>query len=105
MEFNHIPVAYVRGEFLAACATTNRICSIDPDINGKPLNIPDSLMKVPLDALTDAEASQILDAGRAAGLKLYHFKNPGEPLPRVKKVLGYLCGITFSTLLEMVSAV
>ncbi len=43
---------------------------------------------------------EIIAAGEAAGLKLYHFKNK-DILPRVRAVLGFLQGVQPQTLLDV----
>lgn len=82
--YAHIAAAYVRG---AA-------------IYGKPPTLPGDLAYKPLDALTDGETLAILQAGADAGLKLYRFKRT-QALPRVKRVLGYLKGQDFASLLDV----
>lgn len=59
-----------------------------------------ALPDAPLDALTQEEQAQLIEAGRAAGLKLYRFKNH-EELPRVRSVLGFLHGIQPESLLDV----
>ncbi len=60
-----------------------------------------SLADTPLDALTEEQLCALYSAGKAAGLKLYRFKNTHDELPRVKRVLGFLKGISFETLLDV----
>lgn len=48
----------------------------------------------------DVQPSSLLEWGKEQGLKLYHFKKK-EQLPRVKRVLGFLKGITFENLLDV----
>ena len=57
-------------------------------------------MQMPLDALTEAELAALHDAGRAAGLSLYHFKEK-QALPRVKKALGYLRAVWPQSVLDV----
>ena len=49
------------------------------------------LFNASLERLTEGECEALLEAGRAAGLKLHHFKRH-EALPRVKAVMGLLRG-------------
>lgn len=58
------------------------------------------LTEKPLDGLDEAELSEILRAGEAAGLRMYHFKKK-EPLPRVKAVMGFLKGVQPESLLDV----
>lgn len=51
--------------------------------------------------LSDDEKKQIIKIGEEMGIKLYHFKNSDRQLPRVKKVLGFLRGIYFESLLDV----
>lgn len=62
--------------------------------------LPDELREKPLSGLTPEERSAVLEAGKAAQLKLYPFKTTHGDLPRVKKVMGFLKGIPFETLLD-----
>lgn len=64
------------------------------------LTIDDSLLHAPLEHLTQEEQERLMDAGKAAGLKMYRFKNH-EELARVKSVLGLLRGIQPESLLEI----
>ncbi len=48
----------------------------------------------------DVSPSSYVEWGNEQGLKLYHFKKK-EYLPRVKRVLGFLKGITFENLLDV----
>lgn len=59
-----------------------------------------SVLDKPLEQLTQAEQEQLIDAGKAAGLKMYRFKNH-EELPRVRSVLGFLRGIQPQSLLDV----
>ena len=79
-----LAAAYVRGTALNS---------------GMPV-LPQELTDAPLEALTDDELAQIIDAGTQAGLKLYHFKER-EDLPRVSAVLGFLRGIQPLSLLDV----
>ena len=63
--------------------------------------LPPELREKPLRDLTEAEQVLIIEAGTKAELKLYRFKNNGEPLPRVRRVIGYLRGQRFDSLLDV----
>ncbi len=63
--------------------------------------LPADLAEKPLDMLTEEELAAVYAAGAAAGLKLYRFKAAHDELPRVRKVLGFLRGISFDTLLDV----
>ncbi len=77
--------AYVRG-----CEKENTALSIPPELRSKAL-----------EALTEADAEAMYIAGKSAGLKLYRFKDTHQDLPRVRKVLGFLKGIPFESLLDV----
>ena len=64
-------------------------------------NIDKELLDMPLEVLTDAELSAIVEAGERTGQKLYPFKTGKTELPRVRQVLGFLHGIEFETLLDV----
>lgn len=63
--------------------------------------LPPELRERPLEELTDEELGLIINAGRQADLKLYRFKNTHDLMPRVKRVLGYLRGQSFESLLDV----
>ena len=65
------------------------------------VSLPAELRERPLDDLTDEELAAIIEAGQRVELKLYRFKNNHEPMPRVKRVLGYLRGQAFESLLDV----
>lgn len=65
------------------------------------LHLPESLTDTPLDALTETDLAALCAAGKAAGLKLYRFKHTHSDLPRVRRVLGFLRGISFDSLLDV----
>lgn len=84
-----------RYEVLLAAAYVRGVAQI----YGKPM-LSSCLVQTPLDALTDSELTQILDAGAQAELKLYPFKKK-ENLPRVSAVLGFLRGVQPQSLLDI----
>lgn len=59
------------------------------------------LLDMPLEVLTDWELEELLRQGQADGLKLYPFKAAKDILPRVRRVLGFLQGIEFDSLLDV----
>ena len=63
--------------------------------------IDPELLEMPLEVLTDGELAAIVEAGEAAGQKLYPFKTGKVELPRVRQVLGFLHGVEFETLLDV----
>lgn len=63
--------------------------------------IDKELLEMPLEVLTDAELSAIVEAGERAGQKLYPFKTGKAELPRVRRVLSFLHGVEFETLLDV----
>ncbi len=71
------------------------------DIRTGELGIPSELLSKPLTELTEDEGLALFERGRAAGLKLYRFKNTHDLLPRVKRVIGFLRSISFDTLLDV----
>ncbi len=79
-----LAAAYVRG---CALRTTRPLLRVE-------------LAETPLEALTEAELAQIIAAGEAATLKLYHFKKKDD-LPRVSAVLGFMRGICPQSLLDV----
>ena len=55
----------------------------------------------PLFELTEQEQAEIIELGEKSGIKLHYFKNSDRHLPRVNKVLGFLKGIYFDSLLDV----
>lgn len=64
-------------------------------------NIDKELLDMPLEVLTEAELSTIVEAGEQTGQKLYPFKIGKAELPRVRRVLSFLHGIEFEALLDV----
>lgn len=64
------------------------------------VSLESELLEKPLSALSEGEAVHIIEAGKAAGLPMYHFKRK-ELLPRVRSVLGFLKGVQPETLLDV----
>ena len=58
------------------------------------------LFTAPLEALTGADCEQLLELGRAAGLKAHYFKRH-ETLPRVRAAMGFLRGVQPENLLDV----
>ena len=67
----------------------------------QPLALKPHLLDKSLEALTADELEEILTEGKAAGLKLYRFKNTHDDLPRVKRVLGFLKSVEINSLLDV----
>ena len=59
------------------------------------------LMEKDLDDLTESDFDEILGKADIGGVKLYHFKSTHNDMPRVKKVLGFLKGLYFESLLDV----
>lgn len=63
--------------------------------------LPNQLIEKELFSLTEEECDIILQTAEQANVKLYHFKATHNDMPRVKKVLGFLRGIYFESLLDI----
>lgn len=63
--------------------------------------LPEALAEKALEDLGRAELTEILDFGRAWGVKLYRFKRGHEEMPRIKQVLGFLKGVYPKSLLDV----
>lgn len=61
----------------------------------------EELMKKPLCEITDGDAEWAFDVAKKNGIKLYHFKRSDRTMPRVHKVLGFLHGIYFESLVDV----
>ena len=59
------------------------------------------LMTKEIDTLCESECDLILTAASECGIKLYHFKESHNDLPRVKMVLGVLKGLYFDSLMDV----
>jgi 2-polyprenyl-3-methyl-5-hydroxy-6-metoxy-1,4-benzoquinol methylase len=68
---------------------------------GKCELLPEALIEKELDVLAEKECDEILEKAEISGIKLYHFKATHNDMPRVKKVLGFLRGIYFESLLDV----
>ena len=69
--------------------------------NPEALPLDRSLIERDLCLLTEPECEQILGAARERGVKIHYFKRSDRMLPRVNKVLGFLKGIRFESLLDV----
>jgi SAM-dependent methyltransferase len=96
-----LAAAYVRGVALGARENGGRVASRDREIDGIPFSLPEDLLAKPLNELSDGETADILSAARGAGLKLYRFKNTHDLLPRIRRVMGFLKGVSFESLLDV----
>lgn len=83
--YERLAAAYVRGYSLRT---------------GKP-GLPEAWKRGLLTELEEDAVRGILEAGREADLKIYRFKTTHGDLPRVKKVMGFLKGISFESLLDV----
>ena len=63
--------------------------------------LPKELMTAPLDSMQTEELDRIIDLGISLDMKIYHFKRSDRTLPRVHKVLGFLKGVYFDSLLDV----
>ena len=68
---------------------------------GKYEDVDEEILNKPLNELSEKEHNQLIELGEKLGIKLYYFKNSDRILPRVHKVLGFLKGIYFETLLDV----
>ena len=64
-------------------------------------NLPRELREKALEELSDGELAELIRLGREAELKLYRFKNTHDLMPRVRRVIGYLRGQRFESLLDV----
>ncbi len=83
--YENLAAAYVRGHALKAGV----------------LNLPEELLQSNLEDLTEDEMQAIIEAGQKAELKIYRFKAGHGDMPRIKKVMGFLRGITFENILDV----
>lgn len=60
-----------------------------------------ALIHKPLQELNEAEQAALIAYAEQSGMKLHYFKNSDRQLPRVHKVLGFLKGICFESLLDV----
>lgn len=63
--------------------------------------LPEKLLGRTADGCTDDELLRIIEAGQAAGLKLYPFKAGTQTLARTRRGLGFLRSIQFETMLDV----
>lgn len=54
-----------------------------------------------LSLITEEEGDRITDLARAHGIRLHYFKRSNGTLPRVARVLGFLKGIHFESILDV----
>ena len=81
--FLDLAAAFVRGTSLRMGAPT----------------MDESLLREPLELLTDDEKQEIIDAGTRCGLDLHRFKR-GE-LPRVRRTIGFLQSVMPQSILDI----
>ena len=63
--------------------------------------LPSALRTPSPEEMSREECDAMLAIGRANGIKIYDFKKTHRDLPRVARVLGFLKGIVFSSLLDV----
>jgi len=63
--------------------------------------ITEELISKPLDGLDDTEMEAIAAAGRAFDDKMYYFKRTHDDMARVRRVLGFLRSVEFSSLIDV----
>ena len=68
---------------------------------GKGELLAPELRALPPEAMSREECEAVLAVGRANGMKIYDFKRTHRDLSRVSRVLGFLKGIAFSSLLDV----
>ena len=59
------------------------------------------LLNKPLPDINESELRELMEYGERLGVKLYYFKKSDRQLPRVNKVLGFLKGICFESILDV----
>lgn len=101
MYFDLFAAAYVRGEAMKAAANGGAIASDDKEIDGRALFLPSELINAPLMSLTPPQLEEILKTGKAAGLKLYRFKDTNDALARVKKTIGVLRAVRPASIVDV----
>ncbi|MGN0777745.1 MAG: class I SAM-dependent methyltransferase [Aristaeellaceae bacterium] len=63
--------------------------------------LPASLQEKTADACTEDELVQLVALGSAADLKLYPFKADTQQLARIRRTLGFLHSLTFTSMLDV----
>jgi 16S rRNA G527 N7-methylase RsmG len=63
--------------------------------------VESTLLTTDLYNLTQEQCEILMEVGREAEIKLYHFKRSDRMLPRVHKVLGFLKSIWFESLIDV----
>lgn len=76
--YKELAAAYVRGEG-----------------QRQDIGLPEELMAVPLEELSEDQKDELVALGKTAELKMHYFKEKNE-LPRVQLVLGFLQGMVAS---------
>ena len=59
------------------------------------------LFAVKLEEMTGEDVKKLLLAGQSLGIRLHYFKRSSGELPRVKRTLGILRGLSFQSLLDV----
>lgn len=68
---------------------------------GRAALLPAALLSLPPEEMSPEECRTVLDIGRKNDIKIYDFKRTHRDLPRVSRVLGFLKGLSFSSLLDV----
>lgn len=69
--------------------------------NAGELPLCERLVSAPINELSPSELELVIRIGIERGVRLHHFKKSVRMLPRVHKVLGFLKGISFNSLLDV----
>lgn len=96
-----VAAAFLRGLAINASQHGGTIQSIDPAFNDKEFFLPDELVIPSIEELTNEEITTIIQTGKDNDMKLHRFKNTHDELPRVRRVLGFLRGVPFESLLDV----
>ena len=68
---------------------------------GREELLPSALMTKSLDALTPEDYEAVFSVAQANGIKFFDFKKNHRYLPRVNRAIGFLKGLSFSSLLDV----
>lgn len=68
---------------------------------GESVELPKSLLEMPLDELAELQRNEIVKIGRKAGLSMHRFKFSLGSLPRVRRVFGFLQGVMPESILDV----
>lgn len=68
---------------------------------GREVLLPPALMAKSLDALTPEDYETVFSVAQANNIKFFDFKRTHRYLPRVNRTIGFLKGLSFSSLLDV----